>query len=137
MSCSLFLLESILKTALFINFKNYFSKLLFEFFLALSSCLSLMTLCAFFNILNNVFNTCFKFLICIIYSFFYPASFSTFSMFILSGKKGKLLWRSCDVLGYWTLYLRIYPSSLCHAIQLTFHKTFTKLSFIFSRFNTT
>ena len=38
-------------------------------------------------------------------------SFSTFSIFILSGKNGKSLSSSCSFSGYWTSTSRKYPSS--------------------------
>ena len=53
-----------------------------------------MTLCIFFKT-NPWFNACFKFLMCITYSSLsckFVTSFSVFSVFILSGTKGK----SCE-----------------------------------------
>ena len=54
------------------------------------SWLNLMALCTFFNI-NFWFNACFKFCLCITYSFYlscnFARGFSTFSVLILSGEK--------------------------------------------------
>ena len=55
--------------------------------------LNLMTLYISFKT-NPLFKACFKFLMCIVYSFLsckLAASFLTFSIFIFSGKNGKLL----------------------------------------------
>ena len=60
--------------------------------------LNLITLWNFFK--NNPwFNACFKFLMCITYpvlSCKLATSFSTFSIYLLSGKNGKSLWSSCN-----------------------------------------
>ena len=66
--------------------------------------LNLVTLWTFFKT-NPWFNAYFKFLLCLTYpvlSCKLPTSFSTFLIFILSGKKGKSLWNSCNFSGYWT-----------------------------------
>ena len=68
----------------------------------------------FFNT-NPWFNSCFKFLMCITYSFWsckLATSFSTFSKLVLSGKSGKSLWSLCKFSRYWTSTSRKYPSSL-------------------------
>ena len=63
-----------------------------------------MILCTFFNFFFNPwFNACFKFLMCITYSvlsYKLGKSYSTLSIFIFSGKKGKSLRRLCKYAGY-------------------------------------
>ena len=108
------------KTSLFINLKKPVSKSFFDFFLRSlfmsiydfnrAFCLNLITPCKFFK--NNPWcNACFKFLMCITYSVLsckLATSFSNFSIFFLSGKKGKSFWRSCNFPGYWTSNSRKY-----------------------------
>ena len=56
------------------------------------------------------FNACFQFIMCITHSVLsckLATSFSTFSIFILSGKNDKSLWRFCKFSGYWTSTLKI------------------------------
>ena len=68
----------------------------------------------FFNT-NPWFNAFFKSLMCITYlllSCNLATSFSTFSILILSGKKGKSLQGSCNFSGYWASVSKKYPSSL-------------------------
>ena len=76
--------------------------------------LNLMTFWSFFKT-NPWFNAYFKFLMCIKYSALsckLATSFLTFSIFVLSGKKSKSLWRLCKFSGYWTSTKRKYSSSL-------------------------
>ena len=83
------------------------------------SWLNLMTLCTF-SILIYDFILALNFL-CVKHIFlyhksflffFYRKNFSTYPLFIVSGKKDKSLWRSCNFSGYWTSTSRRYPSSL-------------------------
>ena len=84
--------------------QNYFLHFLLDLCFNQVFWLNLMTLCTFFNT-NSSFSACFKFNKRITYSFLsckFATSFSTFSIFILSKKNGKLLWRLCIFSGYWT-----------------------------------
>ena len=98
-----FLIFSIVfpKNALFISLKKSFSKSFFAFFhsfvfismydFSKATLINLITLCSFFKT-NPWYNACFKLILWIIIRFFYVnKSFSIFSIFILSGKKGKSL----------------------------------------------
>ena len=111
-------------TTLFINLKDFSSKLFFAFCFSLvfismygfsqAFWLNLIILWNFFKI-NPWFNACFKFLMWMTYSVSsrkLVTSFSTFSILILSGKNGKSLWSSCNVSKHWTSTSRKYPSSL-------------------------
>ena len=83
------------KIALFINLKKSFSKSFFFHYFSYvfiwsynfskAFWLNLITLCTFFN-KNPWFGACFKFLICVTYSFLSCKLAKTFSNFILSGK---------------------------------------------------
>ena len=69
----------------------------------------------FFSKTNPWFSACFKFLMSIIYlvlSCNLATSFSTFSIFILSGKNGKSWWSSCKFSRYWKSASLKYPLSL-------------------------
>ena len=81
--------------------------------------LNIITLCSLFKT-NPWFNACFKFLMCTTYSVLsckLVTSFWTFSIFILTGKNGKSLWRLCTFSGYSTLTSRKY---LYHFLQNNF-----------------
>ena len=100
------------KTALFINLKHFFFKIIFCF---LSSIFVYEHALWTFLKSNLWFNAYLKFLMCITYSVLLcklATSFSTFSIFILSGKNGKSLWSSCNFSRYWTSTSEKYPSSL-------------------------
>ena len=85
----------------------------------LFSLLNLMTLHTFFNT-NLWFSVCFRLLMRITY-FSLPCtlatSFSTFPIFILSVKKGKSLWNSCN-LSMYTASTSIIYLSLLSSLQL-------------------
>ena len=90
----------------FINLKKIFFKIIFCIFSKLCvQCMILAKiLCTFFEP-NSSFNACFEFFMWITYSYLScksATSFSVFSIFIVSGKKSKLLWRLGIFSGYWT-----------------------------------
>ena len=69
----------------------------------------------FFSKSNPWFSACFKFLMSIKYlvlSCNLATNFSTFSIFILSGKNGKSWWSSCKFSRYWKSASLKYPLSL-------------------------
>ena len=141
--CLLTFFMFLLKTELFMNLKKYFSKSFFPFFLSFvfmsmyglrqDFWLNLMALCTFFET-NTWFNTCLKFAMWITYSFLscmLATHFSTLSIFILSGKRSKSLWRSCNLSRWWIgnkflsseLYFPFYMClKLCSIIFFYFNK---------------
>ena len=92
-----------------------------------------MTSCIFDT--NSWFNTCCKIHICITY-FSLPcklaASCLTYSIFILSGKKEKSLWKLCRFSRYCTSASRKY--FFINPFIASFYKTFTKFRNIFNPF---
>ena len=100
------------KTALFICLKKSFSESFFASVLSLllismygfnhSSWLKLITLWTFFKI-KPWFKASFKLFVLITYSLLSSklvTNFSTFPSFFLSGKNGKSLWSSCNLIRY-------------------------------------
>ena len=88
-----------------------------------------MTLLTFCNT-NPWFNACFKFLMCITYSCLLcklATSFSTFPIFILSGKNGKSYWQLFHFRQYW-INLKIFITILI----VVFCEIFIKFGFIFN-----
>ena len=113
-------------TGLIINLKNLFLKSFCVFFLSSVMTLmygfshgfwlNLMTLCTFFKT-NPWFNDFFKFIMWIPYliiSCKLATSFSDFSIFILSGKRGKWFWTWYKYFGYWISTSRKYPLCFFH-----------------------
>ena len=134
------IIHSFIKNWIIHQLEKSFSKLFFALFLSLIFILiygfsevfwlNLITLWTFSRT-NLWFNAYFKFLMWITFlvlSFKLEISFSTFSIFILSGKNGKLLWSSWNFSRYWTSALRKYPSLFFITV---FYETFIDVRSIF------
>ena len=66
---------------------------------------------------------------CFFFSWKLATSFSIFSIFILSGKKSKSLWSSCNLSGYWTSTSKISYITIFVVVS---YKIFTELRCYFN-----
>ena len=95
--CIVHYIEKIFFGIIFCIFLRSVSKLMY--YISQDFRLNLMISTFFFKTIPR-FNACFKFLMWIKFSSFSWKLATSFSIFILSGKKGKLLWGSCNFQGF-------------------------------------